>query len=341
MKRKLFILVFMSVVLATASAWSETITLCSYGGTYNKGLEEIMAKPFTEATGIEVILTTVPRYAKMKAQVQTGNIEWDVVEVQNRMYARGVHDGFFEPLDLSMIKTEDFIEGSVLKYGVGLIYHSQNITYNTNKWPAGKGPKTMKDFFDVKKFPGPRAMMYRVMSTFEAALMADGVPRDKLYPLDVDRALKKLEQLKPHIRIFWKRSGQFQQIMREGEVDIGLGPGGRIMQLADEGVPLTWEWGDNIRQLDYWSILKGSKKKEAAMKFIAFMADPKRQAAFAEWTNYGPANKKAYAYIRKEKAIRMPTYEENYRKGILIDGDWYVKHGEEVTRRWEAWKLKK
>ena len=33
--------------------------------------------------------------------------------------------------------------------------------------------------------------------------MADGVAPDKLYPLDVDRAFKKLEEIKPNITVWW------------------------------------------------------------------------------------------------------------------------------------------
>lgn len=340
MRRNLFILVLFSTVIMAASAWADTtITVCSYGGTYNKGLEETIGKPFTEATGIKVIFTTYPTYAKMKAQVISGNIEWDIIDAECRMYARGVKEGIFEPLDLSMISTGDFVEGSAKDYGVGIIYYSYNVCYRTDRWPVGKGPKSMKDLWDVKKFPGPRTVRTVVFCNLEAALLADGVPRDQIYPVDIERGFKKLTELKPHIRVFWKSGGQSQQIMREKEVDLGWVPGGRMIQLAEQGVPVTWEWNDQLIVLDYWTILKGSKNKEAAMKFIAFASDPKRQAAFSEWTNYGPANKKAYGFIQKEKATLMPTYPEHLAKGLIVNGEWYAEHEKELERRWETWKM--
>lgn len=340
MRRSLFGVIFLSLAIAATSALAgTTITVCSYGGTYNKGLEKTIGKPFTEATGINVVFTTFPTYAQMEAQVKSDNIEWDIVECESRMYARGVKTGIFEPLNMSMIKADDFVKGSVMDHGVGLIYYSYNISYNTDKWPAGKGPRSMKDVWDVKKFPGPRTMKLTAVSNLEAALLADGVPRERVYPIDVDRALKKLSEIKPHIRVFWKSGGQSQQIMREREADIGFVPGGRMIQLADQGVPVTWEWNDQVIVLDYWTILKGSKNKEAAMKFIAFASDPERQAAFGEWTNYGPANKKAYDYIGKEKAILMPTYPENFAKGLVVNAEWYAEHEKDVERRWEAWKM--
>jgi putative spermidine/putrescine transport system substrate-binding protein len=198
----------------------------------------------------------------------------------------------------------------------------------------------MKELWDVNKFPGPRTMNIKPVSGLEAALLADGVPKEKIYPIDVERALKKLDELKPHIRVYWKNGGHLQQVMSEREADLGYGMAGRIVQLAEKGLPLAWEWNEQMVTLDSFAILKGSKKKDAATKFIAFTADPKRQAAFAEWTYYGPANKKAYNFINKEKAMQLPTYPENLAKGFFLNDEWYAEHEQEVERMFDAWKMK-
>ncbi|MBC2724068.1 MAG: ABC transporter substrate-binding protein [Desulfosporosinus sp.] len=334
-------LVFVALfILIAGNVWAEeTITVCSYGGTYNQGLEEIYGKPFTKATGIKVVFTSFPTYAKMQAQVKSNNIEWDIVEAESRMYARGIKDGIFEPLDLSNISPKDFVEGSVKKYGVGVTFYSYNICYRTDKWPAGKGPKTMKDLWDVNKFPGPRAFKYTAYSTMEAALLADGVDKDRIYPLDVRRGLKKLTELKPNIRVFWKTGGHGQQVFRNGDADLGVFVAGRMLQLAKQGVPVHIEWNQQLVDLDYFTILKGCEHKKAAMKFIVFTTDPKRQAALAEWTNYGVPHKKALQYIPEQKAKMLPTYPENLAKGRFLSGEWYADHEADLERQWEAWKM--
>ena len=340
MKRYFLIITFFLVVFAVGSASAETtIIVSTFGGTYEKAVEEAFGQPFTKATGIKVIYTSVPTLAKMEAQVKTENIEWDVVDVESRMLSRGVRSGIFEPLDLSMINARDFVEGSVTKYGIGFNYFSYNVCYRTDNWPVGKGPKSMKDLWDVNKFPGARVMNSKPVSNLEAALLADGVPRNKIYPIDVDRALKKMRELRPHIRVFWRNSGQAQQIMREKEADLGFVSSGRMIQLAEQGIPVTWEWNDMVVVLDSWTILKGCKNKDAAMKFIAFASDPKRLAIYAERMNYGPANKKAYDFIKKEKAVLMPTYPENFAKGVVLDAEWYAENEADAERRWEAWKM--
>jgi len=340
---KRFILLILACLLmisvSAAMAAAETIVVCSYGGTYNKAIEDVFARPFFKESGIKVIMVSFPNYAKMKAQVKSGNIEWDVVEPSINAYALGSHDGLFEPLDLTGIQTKDFVKNGIRKYGVSTIFYSHNVTYRTDVWPIGQGPKSWADIWNVKKFPGPRGMKYTAYSNLEAALMADGVSPKHIYPIDVDRAFKKLDELKPYIKVFWKNGAHAQQIMRAHEVDLGSFPAGRMIVIAKDKVPVHSEWNQSIVDLDFFAILKGSKHKKAAMKFIKFSTDPKRQADFAIRTNYGPSNLKAYDYIPKDIARKMPSYPDNLKKALIIDGEWYRKHGKEVAARWEAWKM--
>ncbi len=336
--KQLLTAVTLSILLFASSAWAETITVCTYGGSYTKAMEEAFAKPFTAATGIEVVFVSFPNFAKMKAQVESGNVEWDVVEPSINDYVLGVHDGLFEKLDLSGVPAGDFVKGGVQPYGVATIYYSHNPCYRTDVWKAGKGPKSWADVWNVKEFPGPRAMKYTAYSNLEAALLADGVPADKIYPLDLDRAFKKLDELKSHIKVFWKNGSQAQQVMIAHEADTGSFPAGRMLTL-EKDVPVNIEWNGSIVDLDYLAILKGSTHKEAAMKFITFTSDPKRQAVLAKATYYGPANLKAYGYIDESLAKQMPSYPANMKNAVVINGEWYREHGKEVTARWEAWKM--
>jgi len=183
-------------------------------------------------------------------------------------------------------------------------------------------------------------MKLTAFSNLEAALLADGVPRDRIYPINVDKALKKMDELKPHVQIWWKTGGQAQQAMRQKGVDAALFSEGRVIQLMVQKVPVNFEWNDQLGILDYLTILKGSKNKDAAMKFIAFASDPKRQAAFAEGTYYGAPNAKAYNFISKEKAVLLPTYPENFAKAVVVNEDWYAEHEDSVETKWDAWRMK-
>lgn len=71
----------------------------------------------------------------------------------------------------------------------------------------------------------------------EAALLADGVPMDELYPLDLDRAFAKLDTIKDDI-VWWTKGAEPSQMLSTGEADYALAWSGRIATAKDEGSPL-------------------------------------------------------------------------------------------------------
>src|SRR5580700_1787510 len=117
-------------------------------------------------------------------------------------------------------------------YSVAYEFYSSVLAYSQTKYPAGAAPDSWADFWDVKKFPGRRALRNHPLATLEAALMADGVAPDELYPLDVDRAFKKLEQIKPYITVWWTSGAQSAQLLNDGEVDMVMAWNGRVSALA-------------------------------------------------------------------------------------------------------------
>jgi putative spermidine/putrescine transport system substrate-binding protein len=58
--------------------------------------------------------------------------------------------------------------------------------------------------------------------------MADGVPTDKLYPLDIDRALRKLTEIKNNI-LWYDGLAQAEQYMTDGQAQLGLVADGRVL----------------------------------------------------------------------------------------------------------------
>jgi putative spermidine/putrescine transport system substrate-binding protein len=62
-----------------AKAAQNQVTFCSWGGALSDAQRKYLFKPFTDETGIAVNEATLPLIAKIKAMVDTGNIEWDIV----------------------------------------------------------------------------------------------------------------------------------------------------------------------------------------------------------------------------------------------------------------------
>ena len=81
------------------------------------------------------------------------------------------------------------VPGFATDYRIANMIYSMALAYNTEA-TGGVAPTGWADFFDLEKFPGKRGVMdYSVGGIFEIALLADGVPPDQLYPLDLDRAI--------------------------------------------------------------------------------------------------------------------------------------------------------
>ena len=70
------------------------------------------------------------------------------------------------------------------------------LTYNTKSFGAGNHPRSWREFWDVGKFPGTRTLAGMSTGTpnLEFALLADGVPKEKIYPIDIARAFRPLQK---------------------------------------------------------------------------------------------------------------------------------------------------
>jgi len=201
-------------------------------------------------------------------------------------------------------------------------------------------------FWDTKNFPGQRSMRRHPIYNLEAALIADGVPLDKLYPIDVDRAFNKLEELKPHVLVWWNSGAQSAQILQDGEVDMVGAWNGRIQAVMKDkegkGGPLAITFEQQMLVSDCWLIPKGAPNKDLAMKAIAIMMRPEVQARLPQYINYAPANLAAFetGLISKELAAQLPNSPENIGKGFLLNVGWWVKNSDEMVKRFDAFVQK-
>jgi putative spermidine/putrescine transport system substrate-binding protein len=165
------------------------------------------------------------------------------------------------------------------------------LAYNTDK-TAGKEPTGWADFFDLQKFPGKRGLWkYATGGVFEFALMADGVGPKELYPLDVDRAIKKLDTIKSDI-VWWDTGAQSQERVGSGEVAMTMIWNGRGWSAKHtDNKPVEMIWNQQILTADYFVVPKGSPNKDIAMEFIAWATCANNNAAPSNSIPYGPTNK--------------------------------------------------
>lgn len=298
-------------------------------------------KPFQEETGIEVAYSARPNQAmgQLKSMVLANNVEWDVTFLSDYLANVAVAENLLDPIDTSGMDPkllEEMLPGTVNEYIVGGSMYGTVFGYNTDIWDAASAPQNWADFWDVEKFPGRRSMIGSGYGPIEQALLADGVPRDQLYPLDLDRAYAKLDEIRQHVTVWTTASAQQHQLLVNGEVDLIHGFANRIIAARDDGAKVAIQWRDGSVTHEGWVIPRGAKNRELALKFIEFALDAKRQGI--AHTTSGPSNSNATSYMSPEVARQLPTHPDNFAEAFQTNAKWLAENQAELTERWTRWR---
>ncbi len=323
-------------IIRSPARAAEELVFVGFGGAYQEGQTKAFFEPFERETGIKIVQTTGVELAKLRAQVQSKNIEWDLISLPDRLRYTAQHDGLLEKLDYGRLDTRDLLPETVSDFCVGGITFATQLTYNKQALPAGE-PGTWADFWDTAKFPGRRGLFNGPVNTLEFALLADGVPKDKLYPIDVPRAFKSLDKLKRDA-VWWTQFPQAGQMLQSKE--IAMTPWTRGPGLILDGQPIGVSFEGAAISYEGWVIPRGSRKFDAAMKFIAFALQPARQAELTKYVVFGPTNRKAFPLVDPKVAALLASAPENFKKGFLVSGDWWGPNLTKVTEQFTEWRLK-
>jgi putative spermidine/putrescine transport system substrate-binding protein len=314
-----------------------TVVFASWGGAYQDAEKVSYCEPFEKATGAKVVQDGPMNVAKFRAMAGSGTPDWDVVDVTGGFLEVAAKDGLLEKIDTKLVNVGRLDPRFVHEYGVGCIVWSYNLGYSTTAFPNG-APATWADLFDLKKFPGKRTVLDQPVASLEVALLADGVAPDKLYPLDVDRAFKKLDQIKNQT-VFWTTNSQSQQLFVDREVTAGIILNGRVYDAAQKGAKIALSWEQNMQAVDYLVVPKGSRNLAAAMRLIDTMTVPENQAKVANLIAYSPTNIEALKSIDAKLEPWLCTTPENTKKGFVMSQIYWRDHLKDLTERWTAWKL--
>ena len=344
------------LTLSLPVAADEPLTVVSFGGSYARACQQAYHEPFTAATGIEVRLEDYNGgLAQIRAQVETGNVHWDVVDLNVADAVLGCDEGlleFIDPGDLppgadgSSVE-DDFVSGTLTDCGMGTIFFSSIYAFHPQHFPDAR-PATIEDFFDLERFPGRRGMRRVPSDNLEIALLADGVPLDQVYaalatPEGVDRAFRKLDTIKDQI-VWWEAGAQPPQLLADGEVVMSTAYNGRIFNAQVlENQPFEIVWDGQILDNSQLVIVAGTLNLEAARKFIAFAGRPESMAAISRYISYGPARRSGTVLVGThletgvEMAPHLPTTPANLTRALHHDWRWWSDHGDEITERFAAW----
>ena len=328
---------------AVAGPLEKQLVVATTGGLMGQTLGKYFYGPFGKATGVEVIpfdIEVPDQWARAEGMVRSGRVEFDIVTATGPdLIAR---KGLLQEIDCSKLPNvqKNAVADACEPYGVARTTGGMLITYNTDKF-KDKPPRTWADFWDVKTFPGPRGLPDtgdRDWWVPVAALLADGVKPTELFPLDLDRAYKKLDEIRPAVTVWWKTGDQVQQIMRSGEVAMAMSYSGRALAVLKEGKPVAMSWDGAIRDTGYMSILKGAPDPAAALAYLDFFyADAANHPPFMRAVSYATASKTAIGLLAPEERDLFATSPANYEKLVKPDFAWIGANRDKLRARWIAW----
>ena len=321
----------------SAQAQQDSIVFTSWGGTTQAAQKKHWAVPFSAASGITVQQDGPTDYGKFKAMVESGKVSWDVVDVEADFAGKAAKDGLLEPIDYSVVPKGQLDPRFSGPYHVGSFYYSFVLGFNKDVYKT-KAPQGWADLFDTKGYPGKRTLYkWAAPGVLELALLADGVAADKLYPLDLERAFKKLDSIKSDI-VWWTGGAQSQQLLASGEAPIGMFWNGRVHAIELSGQKVGISWKQNLTAADVLVVPKGSKNKAAAMKFLAAATSAKAQAGYSAETLYAPINTEAKKLMSPEVVKALP--DNHAADQINLNLSYWAENRDAIGKAWYAWQAK-
>lgn len=310
-----------------------SLTVVSYGGPYQEAQSEAFFQPFAAETGIQITEDSPTDYAQLRSMVESGRPTWDLALVAND-FGTSSDAQYLEPIDYKIIDADALIPNAAQEYRVAADIEATVVAYRSDAFDGQ--PDSWADLFDTQKFPGKR-MFNKLVSggALEAALLADGVAPDDLFPLDVDRALAKLDTIKDDI-VWWETSAQSQQLLASGEAAIGLAWVGRAVDAGKEA-PVAINWNSWLQVDAFWVIPKGAPGADNAQKLLASLLQEAPQIRFTELSDYGPANAAAAANSAVQENPNRPT--NHLATQVGIDDEWWGENSKAVDQKFQEWLL--
>ncbi|ACL59140.1 ABC transporter substrate-binding protein [Methylobacterium nodulans] len=328
-------------IRSAAAQANRRIVVRDPGGPYTPGFTAAFYEPFKKATGIEVVGVVGQHdpVSYIKSMVEARNYVWD-----GALLNQASHDVLMDPKTGLFLEEHRSSPGGIPEKYVTptfmpVLALQTVLAFRSDAFSGKSGPASWADFWNVKDFPGRRSLRKHPQDTLEQALLADGVPADKLYPLDLDRAFKSLDRLKKDVQIWWTGGAQTSQLLKTREVDLCPTWNARAQAAIDEGAPAKIVWNQGLLGTEGFCILKGGPKADLVREFVAFTRDPERQAVYTKYLSYGPVHPDAYKYIDAERAKALPTSPENLKTAIQIDTKYWGEAKDRVLERFNTWLL--
>ncbi len=335
---------------------AETLTVTTWGGAYEAAQRRAYVAPFARDAGVEVRLKAYNGgVGPLRGNGSPGVGGWDVLDMAEPDALAACAEGLLAPFDPGSLPPapdgtparEDFLDGAFHDCGVVHLVYATVLAYDDRAFP-GEKPRTVRDFFDLRRFPGKRALRREPIALLEWALLSHGVPISQLYDLlsterGMTLAFRRLDRIRDRI-VWWEDGSEPVELLARGEVVMASGFNGRFFDArVNDGIPITIVWDGQFLDMSVWAVARDSPRRALAERFVAFATRAENMAALAHLIPYGPTRRSAmgriglHARSNVPMLRHMPTAPVNLRRAIRSDSLWYART-EAARRRWfDAW----
>ena len=321
---------------------SGQVRVVGFGGSGQDAQRRAYFEPFSRLSGITVQDIAGADINKVKAMVDTGNVEWDVVQLgRSTVKSLNKKGDYFEKIDYDLIDTANIDPIYRYDYAQDMLVWAEVMAYRTDAF-KGAVPSGWAEFWDLKRFPGDRTMLGAGSGNspeLEFALMAAGVPADKVYPMDIAKAFASYDKIKASVVKWWETGAVPTQMLTDREVVLATVWNGRMAALQQAGVPTAISWQQGLLKRDCWAVPKGSKNRANAMKFIAFSTMAIPQARLSSLIPYGYVNAGAVHHLPAQRLDILPSGPSIKPQLVPYDYDWWTENRDAVIAQWNKWVL--
>ncbi|MGI8305939.1 extracellular solute-binding protein [Saccharopolyspora hattusasensis] len=307
----------------------------SSGGLTTEAKNNTVWQNFTSLTGVPVQAEyNNGQTTKLRAAEQNGNVPWSLVEFgTGGDFFQAENDGLLQKLDTTKVPVDKLPPSAVTPHGIRVEENGAVLVWNKNAL-GGKTPTSTMDIFDTANYPGKRCLYKHPKSagTLEVALRADGVPPDKIYPLDVPRAFNKLATIKDRT-VWWNSGSTVIQLLTNGECSMGLVWSGRVFDaIENQKLPLDFTWKGGVTTAAYWGIPKNAPNPELGNAAIAmWILDRKGQIGFVNQTTYTTPIIGLGPESYSPQVRRYLAAGSNVEDTVTEDSQYYAKHLPELS----------
>jgi putative spermidine/putrescine transport system substrate-binding protein len=318
------------------------LTVVSWGGAYQDAQRDVFFRPWMTARNERLLEETWDGgIGALRRRIRPGPNTWDLVQVEAEELLLGCEEGLFERMDWDAIGGRDAYRAeAVHDCGVGAIQYSFILAWDRPR--LANAPRGWADFFDTTRSPGHRALRRGPKTTLEIALLADGVPRERVYAelateAGVARAFARLGAIRRDL-LWWERGSQPVQWLAAGEVVMTAAYNGRIaLANAQDGRDFGIAWPQNLSTLDSWVIMRGSANHARALDFLRFAGQAQVQAGLPPRIPYGVTAQGVAALLPAPLLAQLPTAPAHLDEALRIDDRFWVDNLDRLNRRFESW----